>query len=49
MACKKIVCAACEAYVKAHSTRLQAHCGKTVDEYCQEKGRKVRLEEWLYY
>lgn len=37
-----------ESYIKAHSSRLQSHCGKTVDEYIQEKGRNRHLKDYQF-
>ena len=37
-----------EQYIKAHSLRLKLHLAKTVDEYCQAKGRNIHLIDYLY-
>ena len=39
----------CENYIKAHSARLKEHCGKTVDEYLQAKGRNIYLKDYQYF
>ncbi len=37
-----------ELYIKAHSLRLKLHSAKTVDEYCQAKGRNIHLKDYQY-
>ncbi len=37
-----------ELYIKAHSLRLKLHSAKTLDEYCQAKGRNIYLKDYQY-